>query len=262
MLPVSSSEPAMMTSTRPRTKAMPVKKTGSVPHVSGFSPEDTEMATMPANAMYDAREERPDEHLPWREVRLADAGRDAGLGDALRGLERHGNAASCSRRRSLRTELPTPTGAEAAPAGGAGARRQAAGAALWASRASMRATTSGSSAAGTAGEYRKPWPSPHPRPLQRGGLRHRLDALGDHVELQRGRHVDDRAHDRAVHAALLELAHEGAVELEPVQRELAQRGQRATGPCRSRRARRRRPWSRSPSARGGRIPGRRRGRTR
>ena len=41
----------MMTRTRPSTKAMPVKNVGSVPHVSGFMPEETEIATMPANAM-------------------------------------------------------------------------------------------------------------------------------------------------------------------------------------------------------------------
>ena len=51
MLPVSSSEPATTTSTRPREKRAPVNSVGSVPHVSGFRPEDTVIATRPPNAM-------------------------------------------------------------------------------------------------------------------------------------------------------------------------------------------------------------------
>src|SRR5215207_5348186 len=52
MLPVSSSEPASTTSTRPRANTEPAKSVGSVPHVSGFNPDETAMATRPPNAMY------------------------------------------------------------------------------------------------------------------------------------------------------------------------------------------------------------------
>ena len=51
MLPVSSSEPASTTSIRPSANTVPANSVGSVPHVSGLSPELTAIATSPPNAM-------------------------------------------------------------------------------------------------------------------------------------------------------------------------------------------------------------------
>jgi hypothetical protein len=51
MLPVARSDPAITTSTRPRVKAAPRKSVGSVPQVSGSSPEETVIATSPPKEM-------------------------------------------------------------------------------------------------------------------------------------------------------------------------------------------------------------------
>ena len=51
MLPVARSEPAISTRTSPRVNAAPMNSVGSVPHVSGSSPEDTVIATSAPNEM-------------------------------------------------------------------------------------------------------------------------------------------------------------------------------------------------------------------
>ena len=51
MLPVARSEPAMRTSTSPRVNAAPMNSVGSVPHVAGFSPDETVIATSPPKEM-------------------------------------------------------------------------------------------------------------------------------------------------------------------------------------------------------------------
>ncbi len=57
-------------------------------------------------------------------------------------------------------------------------------------------------------------------------LARRLHAFGDHLQAQAVAQPDDRAHDRGVVLVGEDLAHERAVDLELVQRQLAQVGQR------------------------------------
>src|ERR671916_600171 len=52
MLPVSSSEPAMITRIRPRAKTVPAKNVLRPPQIAGSSPDETTMASRPAKAMY------------------------------------------------------------------------------------------------------------------------------------------------------------------------------------------------------------------
>ena len=51
MLPVTSSEPAMITRTRPRANTEPAKNVGSVPQISRGIPAVVVIASSPANAM-------------------------------------------------------------------------------------------------------------------------------------------------------------------------------------------------------------------
>jgi hypothetical protein len=51
MLPVSSSEPATMTSTRPSANTPPVTSVCTPPHSLGSMPADATIASSPANAM-------------------------------------------------------------------------------------------------------------------------------------------------------------------------------------------------------------------
>src|SRR5690606_15110649 len=65
-----------------------------------------------------------------------------------------------------------------------------------------------------------------PEVAERGELAFGLDPLGDHVEVEARAQIDDRADDREVVAARGERAHEGLVDLERVDRKLAEMDQR------------------------------------
>ena len=84
MLPVSSSAPAITTSTRPSAKTEPANSVGSVPHVSGLRPDDTLIATIAPNAMYAPARKPATSALSHEQLRLLDAGLDTGFGDRLR----------------------------------------------------------------------------------------------------------------------------------------------------------------------------------
>src|SRR5207253_1400966 len=72
----------------------------------------------------------------------------------------------------------------------------------------------------------EPLPEMHAEALQRGQLAGCLDAFGDEVELERLTQGDDRAGDRLVLPVDVDALDEGLVDLEDVEREPAQVGQR------------------------------------
>ena len=84
MLPVSSSEPAITTSTRPRVNTVPVNSVGSVPQVFGSRPERDGDRDQPAERDVGAGEERADQHPVPAAMGLL----GAGLGGDLRHLQR------------------------------------------------------------------------------------------------------------------------------------------------------------------------------
>ena len=90
MLPVARSEPAMSTSTRPRVNAAPMNSVGSVPHVSGFRPDETVIATSAAEGDVGAGEERADQHAVPGAVGLLRPGLGGDLGHLLRFPRGHG----------------------------------------------------------------------------------------------------------------------------------------------------------------------------
>ena len=56
-------------------------------------------------------------------------------------------------------------------------------------------------------------------------LRRHLDAFGDDIHAQPPRHVDDRAYDFEILAALFQAIHEAAVDLQRVDGEFVQVGE-------------------------------------
>ena len=85
--------------------------------------------------------------------------------------------------------------------------------------------------AGTGSAKWKPWAYPQPSAFADADLLLGLDALGDHADPDRVRHLTDRPHDRGVVGALGEVLDEGAVELDHREREplqVAERGEADT----------------------------------
>src|SRR5580658_1563051 len=63
-----------------------------------------------------------------------------------------------------------------------------------------------------------------PRRIERTRV---LDLLGDHLEVERARELDHRGHHRLVHGVAREIAHEGAVDLQEIHRQILEVRERA-----------------------------------